>query len=161
MERMSAIDNLWLRCLRPRPAASVRLVCIHYAGGGSNAFHHWPRVLPDDIEAWAVQLPGRGWRWNEPPVASIGPAVEAISDAITHLVRPPFAIFGHSMGALLGFEVSRRLAQLGRPKPIHLFASAFRSPHVPDPHPPVHKLPDRVLLDRLHQFGGTPPQVLE
>ena len=90
--------------------------------------------------------------------ALVGP----LADAVLPGLDRPFAIFGHSMGALIGFELARRLRRLGAPEPVHLFFSARRAPHVPDPRPPLHTLPDHDLVAQLTQrYNGMPRAVLE
>jgi surfactin synthase thioesterase subunit len=75
-------------------------------------------------------------------------------------MRPPFVFFGYSLGALIGFELARSLRREGIDGPVHLVVAAFRAPHLPDPHRPVHDLPDADLVARLRELGGTPPEVL-
>jgi medium-chain acyl-[acyl-carrier-protein] hydrolase len=86
-------------------------------------------------------------------VAHLAPAIEAYSDQ-------PFAFFGHSMGALISFELARQLRRSAAREPAHLFASGCRAPHIPDSSPPTYNLPDAEFLEKVRSLNGTPPEVL-
>jgi medium-chain acyl-[acyl-carrier-protein] hydrolase len=89
------------------------------------------------------------------------PLVHVLGDVIQpHLMRP-FAFFGHSMGALIGFELTRYLRCQGALLPMQLFVSAHRAPHLPDPKPPIYDLPDAQFLEELRLLNGMPGEVLE
>ena len=96
-----------------------------------------------------VQLPGRGARLNEPAFTRMGPLVDAIVAEVTF--DGPFAFFGHSLGALVAYEVARVLHATGRRQPDRLFASACPAPHLPRIDPPIHQLPDEELAALINQ----------
>jgi surfactin synthase thioesterase subunit len=128
-----------------------RLFCIPFAGGGVAAFRGWSRGLPDDVELLVVQLPGRESRLREPPFDNIPDIVEAIGPMVADASELPYALFGHSMGALVAFELALALeAGTGR-GPDHLFVSARRPPDEPEPDPLVHTLPDEAFVDELQR----------
>jgi len=151
----------WLFCPRPNPRANVRLFCFHYAGGNAMVFRNWHERLPASVEVCAVQLPGRGRRLNENPIASVTGLVRPVSEALVQYCDRPFAFFGHSMGALLSFEIARQLRREGRRQPEHLFLSGRRAPHLPSPGPPTYDLPTEEFLQSLRKLNGTPSEVLE
>ncbi len=152
----------WVRCPRPSDQATARLFCLPFGGGGAAIFREWPRDLWPDIEVWHVQLPGREARHREPPLTRMDAIVEPLADAMLPFLDRPYAIFGHSMGGLIGFELARLLRRLGAPDPVHLFVSARRAPHVADPHPPLHALPEPDLVGQLtRRYNGMPRAVLE
>lgn len=151
----------WLFRPRPQPAGRIRLFCFPYSGAGASIFVSWAGALPPGIELCAVQLPGRETRLAEPPERHLDTLVERILPALGPYLEGPFAFFGHSMGALLAFELARALRRSGGPLPALLVASGHRAPHLPDPHPPAHALPEPELLDELRRLNGTPPEVLE
>lgn len=156
MRRVLADD--WLRVARPVSAPRVRLLCFPYAGAGSTIFHGWER-LRDDIEVCAVQLPGRQERLREPGITAVPSIVEHLFEAIASLRAAPVALYGHSFGALLAFEVSRRLAAAGR-APIALVVGARPAPFLQPSYPPMHKLPHDAFLNAIHTRFGTPLEVL-
>ncbi len=149
--------SCWVQVSRPRPAARLRLICLPPAGGGASRYRDWPAHLPDDVEVVSVQLPGRENRFNEPAIESMeelaGPLLEGLAG---HLV-PPFALFGHSMGALVAFELVRRMRQRGV-EPAHLFAAGCQAPHLPSRSPDRHTLPDPEFLAAIAELGGIPPE---
>jgi medium-chain acyl-[acyl-carrier-protein] hydrolase len=108
-----------------------------------------------------VQLPGRGNRLGEPAYTRLPPLVEALSAALLPYFDVPFAFFGHSMGASIGFELARRLRRLRAPEPFHLFVSGRRAPQCPDTDPPTYHLPEPAFINQLRQLNGTPQEVLE
>lgn len=151
-------------CLKPNPGARLRLVCFPFAGGGARTFGVWAADLPPelerDVELWAVNLPGREATLADAKFTDLDSLVEALRPQIIPFLRAPFAFFGHSMGALIEFELARSLRTEGLDAPVHMVVSAFRAPHLPDPHEAIHDLPDADLVLRLRKLGGTPPEVL-
>ncbi|MGH8612918.1 MAG: thioesterase II family protein [Gammaproteobacteria bacterium] len=156
-----SVSTQWLARSRPNPKARVRLFCFPYAGGGASAFHAWPQKLPTTVEVCAVHLPGRGNRFRESPFTQLSPLVQTLTDALLPHLTPPFAFFGHSMGALIGFELARQLRRQQRPSPIHLFVSGRGAPQIPPPEPPIHALPEPQFIAELQRFNGTPKEVIE
>lgn len=158
---MPPTSDRWIVRPRPSPRARLRLFCLPHAGGGASAFRGWADALPPEVEVCPVQFPGRENRVAEPAFDRVPPLVEALADAVEPFLPLPFALFGHSNGALIGFEVARTLRARGRPGPVHFFASGRRAPDLPSGRPPTHHLPDAEFLAELQELGGIPPQVLE
>jgi medium-chain acyl-[acyl-carrier-protein] hydrolase len=154
-----APPDLWLPTRRPRPGARVRLFCLPYAGGGASVYRGFQDALPAHVEVCAVQLPGRETRLREAPVADLAKLVPMLTDGLGPHLGPRFALFGHSMGAALAFELARELRRRGMPPPVHLFASACPAPHIPDTDG-THALPDEEMIERLRALGGMSPEVL-
>jgi medium-chain acyl-[acyl-carrier-protein] hydrolase len=152
-------------CLRRNPAARLRICCFPYAGGGASAFRPWADELPADVsrdtELWAVNLPGREVRLSEAPFSEIGPLTEQLGRELLPRLTPPYVFFGHSMGALLSFEIARQLHAKGLPGPAHIFVSGQRAPQLLGQRPHVHDRPDAVILKKLRRLGGTPEEVLQ
>ncbi|WP_242902248.1 type I polyketide synthase [Actinomadura terrae] len=146
----------WFATDTPRSGTRTRLLCLPYAGGGASAFHGWAELLPD-VEVVPVRLPGREARADEPPTVD----VDALARAALPLTDRPYAVFGHSMGGLLGFELCRRLRRLGAPPPARLFVSGSPVPHVPLSRPRVADMPDGELTAWLAELGGAPREVLD
>jgi len=150
----------WLVRPDPREAASLTLVCFPYAGGGASAWRGWSDSLPTEVEVLGVQPPGREQRLLEPAFDELEPLLEAIVWELAPALTRPFAFFGHSLGALLAYEVAHVLRRrAGEPR--YLFVSGLRAPHLPLPWDPIHRLPDRAVIDELRRLGGTPPAVLD
>lgn len=148
-------------CPKPNPQAGLRLFCFPYAGGRASIFRTWPDSLPMTIEVCSVELPGRASRLNEPPFTRLLPLVQALADALSPHLYKPFAFFGHSLGALVSFELARQLRAQGAPAPVHLFVSGVGAPHIRNPDSAVHGLPEPQLKDKLRRLNGTPTAVLE
>lgn len=136
---------------RPRPA--LRLLCLPHAGGSASEFRDWR--LPERLgaEVWAVQLPGRENRLSECPFRRINPLVARLADELAPVMTGPFVLFGHSMGALLAFELTRSLRRAGRALPSHIFLSAHRAPHLPSRQEPASQLPDDEFVARLERMA--------
>jgi medium-chain acyl-[acyl-carrier-protein] hydrolase len=155
------MKNPWVYTRLPRPEASQRLFCFPYAGGGALIFHSWPDALPPTIEVCVIQLPGRGARLLEKPYRRMDSLVSALAGALAPMLDKPFALFGHSMGAWIGFELARRLRKAHRVEPLHLFVSGSGAPHLPQRDMPLHDLPDEEFFRALRRLNGTPKEVLE
>jgi medium-chain acyl-[acyl-carrier-protein] hydrolase len=119
--------------------------------------------LPADVEVCPVQLPGRGTRLTEPPFTQLSRLVQALAEALFPLLDKPFAFFGHSLGALVSFELARQLRRLHGVgvQPVHLFVSADRAPQIPYRDLPIHSLPEGQFLVELRRLKGTPREALE
>lgn len=153
--------NSWVTCFQPNPQAKLRLFCFPYAGGGALSFRTWPDSLPLSVEVCPIELPGRGFRLRESPFTRLEPLIQAIAYPLLPYLDKPYAFFGHSMGGLISFELTRFLRREYGISPIHLFISARRAPQVPASHPPIHKLSDSKFQDELRRLNGTPEAVLE
>ena len=147
--------------LRPNPEAELRLFCFPYAGAGASIYRTWPQKLPPIVEVRAVELPGRGTRLRERPFLGLLPLVEHLGEALEPYLDKPFVFFGHSMGALIGFELARLLRREGKSLPLHLLVSGHRAPHLPSKHRPIHSLPEPEFLEELKNLDGTPEAVLQ
>jgi len=154
-------QNKWFAYFRPNPAARLRLFCFPYAGGSAAIFRTWPNNLPAMIEVRPVELPGRGARLKEPPFTHFPSLVQATAEALVTVLDQPFAFFGHSMGALIGFELIRYFRKNQIKTPVHLFVSGHTAPHILSKHRPIHNLPENEFIEELRQLNGTPEAVLQ
>ncbi|HEX2691983.1 MAG TPA: alpha/beta fold hydrolase [Kofleriaceae bacterium] len=150
----------WIVRSRPNPRARLRLFCFPFAGGGASTYRGWPAHLPADIEAIAVQLPGREERLREPAFTSPSELCARLVAVLASYFDRPFGFFGHSMGALLAFELTRMLRTTGGPSPAHLFVSAHCGPKKPPCLPSVIGTTDRELWGLVRRLGGTRDEVL-
>jgi medium-chain acyl-[acyl-carrier-protein] hydrolase len=142
---------------------ALRLFCLPCAGGGASTFRAWRADLPASIDLCPVQLPGREGRLHEHPFTAMEPLIAALADSIEPHLGTPYALFGHSMGALIAFELARELRRRGAPDAVRLFVAGFASPDSPrtsDPSRDRHRLTDRDLIAELRTFGGTPARLL-
>jgi surfactin synthase thioesterase subunit len=143
----------------PQAGRKLRLYCFAYAGGGAHAYLPWQRHLGPDIEVCAVQLPGRGTRMAEPPCTSMDELVLNLAQVLSTQERTPFAFFGHSLGALVAFELARFCARHALPMPQRLIVSGASAPRGRTPRH-LHTLSDAALIDALRDYDGSPPEVL-
>jgi medium-chain acyl-[acyl-carrier-protein] hydrolase len=153
--------NSWVTCPKPNPQAKVRLFCFPYAGGGASAFRTWANSLPNTVEVCPVELPGRGRQIKSVLFTQLKPLVSAIASILIPYLDKPFAFYGHSMGGLISFELTRLLRSEYGLTPFHLFISGRRAPQLPPTKPPIHALSEPELLAELRRFDGTPNAVLE
>lgn len=152
--------NPWTK--DPDPTARARVLCFPYAGGGSVEYRQWaPLARAAGVEIVPVVLPGRESRLAEPPFRVMAPLIEAMVGGLRPHLDRPFAVFGHSMGALVAFAAVRALRRLGLPLPTHLFLSQRRAPHLPDRLPPIHGLPEPAFLAALQErYQALPAELL-
>jgi len=137
-----------------------RLFCFPFAGGGAAGYRTWHRTLPDDVDVVAIQLPGRDAHRRERPLDRIADMVRAARPVVEADSDLPYALFGHSMGALVAYELTVALEREGQSPPSHLFLSSRRPPDEQPDAPPIHALPDEEFLDLLQgRYGGVPEVV--
>ncbi|ARV58393.1 putative thioesterase [Nostocales cyanobacterium HT-58-2] len=151
----------WVTCPQPNPQAFLRLFCLPYAGGSSLIFRTWSNSLPTTVEVCPIELAGRGTQMKSAPFTRLEPLVQAIVPVLKPHLDKPFAFFGHSMGALLSFEIARQLRREYGIVPDQLFVSGRRAPQIPNPKPPMHALPESKFKQELRRLNGTPEAVLE
>lgn len=154
--------NPWFPGYKSNPHALVRLFCFPYAGGGASIYHTWQRRLQRSVEVRPVQLPGREGRLAEKPFHRLPALVEALSGLLSGYLDKPFALFGHSMGAMVSFELARRLRREYGVQPSCLFVSARSAPQLPPrPTEETYALPEQEFIEELRRLNGTPQAVFE
>lgn len=153
-------ETPWIAYARPNQQAALRLFCLPHAGGGAGAYRSWVDGLAPEIEVLPVQLPGRETRFLERPFDNMEALLDTLEWALRPFLDKPFAFFGHSLGALVGFELARRL-QLQNIVPQHLFVSGYGAPHLPVKLPPMHHLDDAAFAAALSELDTVPTAVLE
>ena len=150
----------WFAVPRRVPRPALRLFCFPFAGGGSRAFQAWPDHLPRDVELWVAQLPGREGRFKEQAYTRLPDLITDLVAAIAPHTDVPHAMFGHSMGALVAFTLTRELRRAGMRGPELLMVSGRRAPQRPDTDPPIHALPEKEFLEEIRELNGTPEAIL-
>nr|ACH88364.1 predicted thioesterase [Karenia brevis] len=157
----SLAPGTWISACQARPEATLRLICFPYAGANASVFRPWASHFPESIELHAVRLARRTAK-TEPRVDDrLSAVVQELSHAIQHDIPGPFAFFGHSLGALLAFEIARDMNHRHIPGPLCLFLSGRRAPQLPPDSSPIHDLPTNAFLRELKDLNGTPPEILE
>lgn len=154
----AATKSGWISPARLAAPGAMTLFCFPYAGGGASFYRGWPSRAP--LSICPVQLPGREERAAEPAFDAMDGVVEAAADALGPHLDQPYAFFGHSMGAMIAFELAHLLRERRAPAPRHLFVSGTPSPPRAARMTPLHHLPDEQLIERIRDFGGMPDQIL-
>lgn len=153
--------NPWFPLRSAHPNPRLRLFCLPHAGGGALSYRPWGPAFPPDVEVVAVQPPGREGRLFEAGFERMELLVRAVADALRPLLDRPYILFGHSMGALTAYELTRLLRREGQPAPAHLVVSGCVAPHLPSRRRAIHGLPDAEFKEELRKLNGTPQEVLE
>ncbi|MFC5743019.1 thioesterase II family protein [Dyella tabacisoli] len=154
----------WFTTLKQASASRLTLVFFHHAGGNSGFYRELSKLIASDVRIVAIDLPGRGKRFNEPLIDDLDHAADEIEQALLRerVAVPTHSLvfFGHSVGAKLAFAVTQRLERAGAVVPAHLIISGSRAPHLPRLKPMTHDLPKSELIRELHNYGSTPESVL-
>jgi medium-chain acyl-[acyl-carrier-protein] hydrolase len=150
----------WFAYVQARPPGRLRLYCLPCAGAGASVFRGWRRQLGPDIEVHPIQAPGRQNRLSEQPYSRLDSLTADLAPILS--TDKPYALLGHSTGALIAFGLARRLHDAGAPPPVRLFIVAYRAPHLPchDEGILKHELSDEAFLGVLREFQHTPDALL-
>ncbi|WP_321861661.1 thioesterase II family protein [Burkholderia cenocepacia] len=151
-----ATPNPWFPSAIPTAGARLSLFCVAHAGAGASVFRDWCRPLAPAIDVFAVQLPGRESRFDEAPHTRMDIAADEIAAAMQPYLDRPFALFGHSMGGAIAFELAARLERT----PVHLFVSSWLPPPPARPRRFIERATDAALLDSVSRYGGMPDELL-
>ncbi|KRR11246.1 thioesterase [Bradyrhizobium jicamae] len=138
----------------------MRLFCLPYSGGSAMIYARWRRLLPSWIDVRPVEWPGRGARMDEPLVTDPRALASQLARELGGQLDAPYALFGHSLGAVIAFELAHNLLDRGAPAPAILFASGAEAPAVRDGSRWRQPLSDEALLRELRNLRGTPEEVL-
>jgi medium-chain acyl-[acyl-carrier-protein] hydrolase len=158
---MKKSQSMWFENLPEGRDGALRLYCFPYAGGSAQVFRGWQRHFAPQATLSLARLPGRTTRIGEPAFKKYKSLVNALADAVIPELPPAFAFWGHSMGALISFELARELRRRGQPAPLALFLSGRGAPQVPDPDPPTFNLPEPEFISELRRLNGTPRELLD
>jgi medium-chain acyl-[acyl-carrier-protein] hydrolase len=151
----------WVSINPSRSHRLGRIFCLPFAGGGATAYYRWPSRVSDGIEVARVHLPGRETRLREPLFNRLESLVDTLVEELLPWIDGPFALFGHSMGALLVFELAREFRRRHGLLPSHLFVSGYRAPQLPPSELPFSHLPDEEFIDRVRRYGGLPELIAQ
>ena len=151
----------WLVRVQAADRPGMRLICVPYAGVGAAVYRPWRGAFSAEIEVLALQMPGRENRLGEAPFSRLEPLVATASAAIRPYLDVPFAVFGHSVGGLIAFELARHLRATEGLEPVHLFVSGRRAPHLAPRHSAIAHLPDSEFVSEVNRrYGGIPLELL-
>ena len=156
-----APGGAWVKRSAGSPAPWGRLFCFPHAGGGASSFNGWRKLLPAGIELAAIQLPGREDRQAEPAVTDIGVLIAALLPHMEPLTGLPFLFYGHSLGAIVAFDLLRKMWRCRLPMPCALIVSGRRAPQLPLSHKAHGLGPDEEFADYLRLMGATPKAILD
>jgi medium-chain acyl-[acyl-carrier-protein] hydrolase len=154
-------SSRWILRTEPNESAKLRLICIPHAGGSGIIYRTWPQDLPDFIEVCAIELPGRGRRIGEKPFTSLKLLVNTLLESILPEIDRPYALFGHSFGALVSYELARGMQTRHGLPPVHLCVSGAKAPQFISNGSAIHTQPDPVLINYVRNLGGTSEIVLQ
>jgi medium-chain acyl-[acyl-carrier-protein] hydrolase len=160
-EQKMTMVSPWFRYWQRKPHARIRLFCFPYAGGGASLFHTWSECLSQEIEVCPIQLPGREERLSDRSFSTLSSLLEVLAPLLLSYLDMPYALFGHSMGAMISFELARYFSRIHNLEPMHLFVSGRRAPQIPNSDPPTHNLPEPEFIEELRRLKGTPEEVLQ
>lgn len=145
---------------RPVPDSRFRLFVLHHAGGSPLGYRPWVRHFPDDWDVCLVEAPGRGHSADSAPYHDARDLARHLVERVGHTLDRPYGLFGHSMGALVAYEMALRTAAEGLPEPAWAGLSAWSPAPGPERREPRHLLPSDRLREGIGRMGGTPAAVL-
>lgn len=162
---LSADPAVWVHAPGAAKRGRHRLICLPHAGGGARQMAAWANDASANLEIVPIQLPGREERSGEPLITRLHVVVPALAAALSPWLDRPYALFGHSLGSLVAFELARELRRVRAPQPTHLFASASTAPHLMwtssgEQRENIHRLSDEALVEYLIGLGNMPAELV-
>jgi surfactin synthase thioesterase subunit len=140
----------------------LNIFCLPFAGGSSYSYKGFQDLfLPSNLKIKPIELPGRGRRMNESLLFSIDEMADDVWKSISGSIHEPYAIYGHSMGTLIGYELTKKIIKYDAPKPIHLFFSGAGGPSVRNNEEQLHRLPRKEFINAIRKFGGSTDEILK
>jgi len=146
---------------KPRIETRLQIFCFPYSGGGASIFYDWPKYFPQDINIMALQLPGHESRMAEELVSDLILLIDKLAVAISPYLDKPYIFFGHSLGALISFELTHRLKKMNVSLPKCLIVSGRAAPHTPSKNGIIHNLPNSEFIAKLKEYNGLPEIILD
>jgi len=143
------------------PVRPIQIICLPYAGGNRLSYKLYNSFVPDHVTLHTIDYPGHGARLKETPLLNLHDIAKDAYQQIQHLLQAPYVIYGHSMGARVGYLLTREIQLQQRPLPEQLFFSGSEAPIIPSPHSGKHLLSQRDFFKALHDMGGMPKEVLQ
>lgn len=138
------------------------LFCLPYAGGSETIYYSWKFYLKPEIELFPIELRGRGKRFSQPFYENIDEAIRDIYNLISDMIdKNEYAIYGHSMGSLLAYELYYKIKEFNKKEPKHIFFSGYKSPSIPRKEKVIHLLPNDEFVKEVIGLGGTPLELAE
>ena len=158
---MNTIVSPWFAPYNQPIKNRARIFAFPYSCAGASVYHQWVgHFSQHEIDFIGVQLPGRENRRCDEPLSNLPVLIDNLLSAIMPYIHQPFVFFGHSLGALVAFELARALRKKGMTLPVHLFASAFHPPSLPNPNKVLHQLKRNEFIDGIRAYGNTPEAIL-
>lgn len=139
----------------------LKLFSFYCAGANISMFNSWRKNSPEGLDVIPVELPGRGSKMSQPLLDNIYKIVNTIAPKLEQQLTGPFAFLGHSMGALVAYELARYLRRHDEDLPLHLFVASHSAPHLFRRTKPLYKLPEKEFITELKKMNGTPDEVLD
>ncbi|HHZ88162.1 MAG TPA: thioesterase [Chromatiaceae bacterium] len=144
----------WILAAEANPKATVKLFCLAYAGGGAEMFVPWRKLLPAHIDVCPVQLPGRGSRMLDTPIRQRDRLAAELAGVLLEHGGENYALFGHSMGALLWFDTCRVMMAQDFRMPSQLMVAGERAPQKPNRDTPIYQLSDADFRQAVKSYNG-------
>lgn len=141
--------------------SKLNIFCFPYAGGSASSYLPWADYLPESVELFSVQPPGRSSRMFEKPFTRMGPLVEDFLEEFSKFTNTPYILFGHSLGSRIAYElmVSCQTKRIRLPE--HFIISGSRGAHISYREDPIYNLSDEEFVSKLKELNGTPTEILE
>lgn len=140
----------------------MRLFCLPYAGGSEAIYYNWEKYLDSSIKLNTIELKGRGRRFNEIFYETLDEAVEDILRNIKDKIKDEeYAIYGHSMGSILAYELYYKICNENVKMPKHIFFSGYKAPSIPRKEKQIYLLPDEEFIKEVIELGGTPQEIVD
>ena len=137
----------------------ITLFCCPFAGGGASVYSSWIKKMEREITVCPIQLPGREDRIMEKPYNNMKNMLDDVEDVLIKHIKGPYALWGHSMGGKIAYELEKRIELRGKTAK-YFFVSGSRIPSIPEPNP-IYYFSDEKFKKAIGRFEGTPKEVLE
>lgn len=153
-------NSKWFNFIKRPKNPKLTIVCFPFAGGDASFYQNWATEIKADVQIISIQFPGRANRFLETPYKDLNNLIDELTKDWGYFIKTPYVLFGHSLGGLTIYELTRILNENNQLRPLHLFISGCKAPHLLK-NKERYLLPKQAFIEMIKELDGTPKEIVE